>query len=152
MGIEGLIGPFFSFLSSVPAKFFKDQPRMQISPEQILGGGSVYTYLSVTNISKYNIQILSIKSTGELFQIWKDDSIKSAVQASDGKLVTFVLEPEETRHLPLLPVERRPENEDIPSWLVLRWRSLRHPSWWRLPVFLKLSHAEFDRIERASID
>jgi hypothetical protein len=146
----GLVGPAITLAGKGLDLVLKDQPTMQVWPERFLDGPNVYMYLAVTNTAKHKVEILGVTATTGLFQIWKDSSAESAGDAWAGIVPAFILEPEETKYLPILAADRRPENHELPSWVVLRWRSLQHPSWWRLPVKLKLSHAEFDRIQRAA--
>jgi hypothetical protein len=126
----------------------KDQPTLQVWPERY--GANVYMFLAVKNTAKHSILVLSASATTELFEIWKDTSALSAANAAVGMPPEFILQAEETRYLPIESMDRRAENDETPSWLILRWRSLRHPSWWQCRVKLKISHTEFDRIKKAA--
>jgi hypothetical protein len=146
--VYSLAGPAISLLGKALDLALKDQPSMQLCPERF--GANVYMHVAVTNTAKHKVHVLGIEATTGLFQVWKDSSVDSAVDASVGVAPEFILNSEETKYLPILAVDRRPENHDLPSWLILLWRSLQHPSWRRLPVKLKLSHAEYDRIQGAA--
>jgi len=150
MGIESVIGMVLSVGGKALDMVLKDQPTMQLWPERFMGVGNVFMHVAVTNTAKHKIHVLSVEATTGLFQVWKDSSVESAANAAVGEAPEFILEPEETKYLPILAVDRRPENYELPSWLIVRWRSLKHPSWPRLPVKLKLSHAEFDRVQGAA--
>ena len=150
MQISSLGGPLILLVGKALELALKDQPALQLWPERFLGGANVYMHVAVTNTAKHKVRVLSINATTGLFQVWKSPSVDSAADAAADVVPEFILEPEETKYLPVLAVDRRPENDELPSWLILRWRSLQHPTWPRLPVKLKISHAEFDRTRDAA--
>lgn len=80
---------------------------MQLCPERF--GANVYMHVAVTNTAKHKVHVLGIEATTGLFQVWKDSSVDSAVDASVGVAPEFILNSEETKYLPILAVDRRPK-------------------------------------------
>jgi hypothetical protein len=148
MPFYSLAGPLLSLIGNAINWILRDSPTMQIWPKRY--GANVYMYLVVHNPGRHSVHVVSIEATTDLFHIWKDHSVEAFVAAAAGTPAEFILQANETRSLPLVAIDRRQDNIQIPSWITLKWRSLQYPTWWKKPVTLKLTHEEFDRIKEAA--
>jgi hypothetical protein len=149
MGADMVLGPILNLLSKVLGKTFGQRPEMEVWPERVLRGRRVFMCLRVHNPLPHKVHILSITVQPELFEVWMNSSVEAAASAQEGVSPQFILEQGGTKLLPLLAIDRRNDGIAETARITLWWRSHRHPRRPKLPVWLELTHGDYDRIQKA---
>jgi hypothetical protein len=149
MGLEVLVGPFLNLMGKALGKVLGEGPTLEVWPERFMGVGAVYMYLKVHNPMPHKIHVLSVSVQPPLFQALKDQSVEAAAEGMSDIEPEFILEADEAKLLPLIPINRRDDGISEEARITVWWRSHRHPKRWKFPIWLDLTHDDFDRIERA---
>ena len=79
-----VVGPIFNLLGNVLGKALGERPTLEVWPERLLGGATVFMYLKVHNPMLHKVDVLNINVEPKLFQVWRDSSVGAAVDAEIG--------------------------------------------------------------------
>jgi hypothetical protein len=146
--LTGLAGPASGWIEKALRAVLGDRPALGLWPERL--GANVYMHLSVTNRTAHKIHVRAVTVRPAMFLVWRDASAEAAGDAMAGLAPSFIMDPGETRYLPMLAVDRRDEHADHPVEIRVSWRSLQHPRRWTAPAKLMLTHREFEKVHGAA--
>ncbi len=118
------------------------RPTVELWPER-LSGDQVLVHLKVSNPTQDRMRITRISVERNSFEVWDNFSAEAASRARRGKELSFMLEPGQSKLLPVRATKKRDAPIGHGDKILVHWLSPRPFRRVPPPIELVLTHEAF---------